>query len=239
MNSQTAPIADSREQEDIVLFGVPDRRALALAAGEVVVVGLAATLALVWIFRVDDPVALAASGLAILAVAVLAAGLRAEIAVMPRLIARRTWWECAFGRDGEMLLFYPGDSIEKMPDGKWRLDGIPVALPVGRGDASHLAAAMGRAGLAVDDQRSEWRREHRVRRAIHDYLVPPAVLAWAVVLAGMAQAGDLHLAVDAVWLLGAWVLAALWLAVRPPRTKHGAAVSHLPRHAVRPERLAA
>jgi hypothetical protein len=222
-------VAVTSSADGMVMFGVPNRRDVtlaAVAAGACVVLTVVALAVGAWL-----PAAVGA-GLLTLIAAVTA--LRTEIAVMPRLLARRSWWQFALGRDGQMVLFYPGDRIAWMPDGRWLLDGIPLSLPCR--DGSCLAEALTAAGLTVDDRRSEWRQAHRRRWAAVRVAVAVCWVACGVAPAAFALGGG---ALGALTLAGPLAPAAVWLAARPPRTKRQATVTHLPRLAVRPERLAA
>jgi hypothetical protein len=227
-------------QDEDARFGVPSRRGLLLVAGQIAICMAFMETVLVTLFRVDSLLLLAAGGVALLAAYVAFAGLRAEIAIRPRLIARRTWWQHVFGRDGQMILFYPGDRIAKMPDGKWLLDGIPLSLPNRGRDGRKLVEVLAGAGLTVEDRQSEWRQAHPLRRIVLHRGLPAGIAVWYGVFATSAySAGGLHDVMNAAWLVGAWVLALAWFAARAPRTKRQATVTHLPRLAVRPEHLAA
>jgi hypothetical protein len=89
-----------------------------------------------------------------------------EIANEPRSIVfvRRRWLAVLLGRPGKTFRL-SGQVIRRAPDGTWHVGNAPIGLLIDSGDQQLLTKALGRLGVAVEDERTAWVHAHRIRSA--------------------------------------------------------------------------
>jgi NADH:ubiquinone oxidoreductase subunit K len=225
--------------DEIAWFGVPDRRSVVRLAAAIAMVVAALETALIGVFHAGLATSQTGGVVALLTL-IVAGGFRAEAAIQPGLVARRTWWQHVVNRDGQLVRFRPGDLIEKMPDGRWLLHGILIGLPTDRRDPDGPGEALADAGLEVRDHETEWRQEHVVRSRILRLGIPLGVAVWCAVLAAPAYVdGVLEMAAVTFLFVQPVALLIAGFAARPPKTRPRASVSHFRPRPARPHRLAA